>query len=152
MKTIALALFIASPLFAAVLGGEYEVPAPQELKSQAVFPIKYDVTSTGIMQRQISYALPEDLTAGSKIVINLKETGITKEGMTTFSDPQAKATCIDNAEAMTCIVKYDFNLITKEVDAFLMKKYAGDINLGKRLNVGRIFSNEPGGVVRYSKK
>lgn len=136
---------------AATFPATYQVPVETNLRSYAMFDLK-DATVNRDENNviSISYCLPHDI-AGEGKMIELTGTAPAKDGVffsVTWEATNTSGQCVESAGILTCMLRYPnipFN--AADTEEYLNRKYAGDENLDKRVNVMRVFSSNAIGIL-----
>ena len=152
MKNIfALALLSLSLPVLADAYGTYTVPVPPELAPFAQFVLNdSQITSdnTGVV---VSYDLPIELVGPNHptIVLGGKQR---PGGIMILQGEYGDASCFTRAEKVECIVQYeDLEIDLAGVERILAARNIGPHERELRLQVAKIFSGEPVGIVEISR-
>lgn len=146
MKSICL-IFLITMTNAFALEMSYQVPVAEELKSFADFKITGKTTINAQGLRVIDYKLPEELTGSGYGSIVLTEKRVHSLD-TIFKGDLGKALCKEEQGELNCHVEYeDLNIDMTAVESFINTKFQDPTERMNRLEVAKIFSGEPVGIL-----
>ncbi len=153
---LALGLTLPAPatVAAVAVSGMYQVPADGAAATErADFPVSEIALTGSVGERRLHFELPEDLTGGKVVAVDMKELVGSKGVFVTFKGDSADegASCDVLATAVVCIVHYRPDIAAKAtLEAFLSKKYKAPAKLGRMLATALRYQNEPAGVLTFS--
>ena len=130
--------------------GAYTVPVPPELAPYATFMLNDSNVmsdSTGVV---VSYDLPAELVGPNHptIILSGKQR---QGGIMILEGKYGEASCFTRAEKVECIVQYDdLEIDLAGVESILNQRIADPHERELRLQVAKIFSGEPVGIVEIN--
>ncbi len=146
MKSLTLLVLLLNS-FALQAAVTYTVPVPAELEAFATFPnlpARYVQEGTQIT---VSYRLPEELVGNQTTVIALRgEMKNPREFR--LKGEHGDARCQSAHQRLNCIVEYkDLPIDERALGLFIEQKFPERVEQLARLEVARLFSGEPIGVI-----
>lgn len=147
MKAILVFTLFSLISFGALAQITYSVPVPHELEPYAVFPnMESEYVQNGD-HLTVRYPLPLELVGATRDVITLSG-HMTNPRHFRLRGDHADARCNDIGGKLSCTVEYK-DLVIDEIavrDA-IVQKFPDPFEQDMRLQVARIFSGEPIGII-----
>lgn len=142
MAALLLALPVAA-LAADGVSGEYLVPVPEELREFANFSVEPTLDNDR-SPRSIRFALPAELI-GEATTIELRRQ---RDG--SFSGPKADARCTRDEFDFSCETRFkNLDIDLDKAATAIATKFDDPREIDGRIQVARIFSTEPLGILSY---
>ena len=147
MKAFLVFTFFSLISFGALAQITYSVPVPQELEPYAVFPNMESEYIQNGDHLTIRYPLPVELVGADRNVITLSGR-MTNPRHFRLRGESVDARCNDIDGKLNCTVDYkDLEVNEQSVREAIIQKFPDPFEQGMRLQVARIFSGEPIGII-----
>lgn len=144
MKFLILACLLPLTVLARPVRGTYEVPAPEELKPFATFPVKFKSEEYDNGERAITFPLPAQLT-GETLNLSMAETS---PGI--WTGDNITANCAQSGRFFECKMTFqNLPIDSAKVEEVLRQNYPLEADLRQAIELADRFKAEPAGILRY---
>lgn len=133
--------------FGALAQITYSVPVPHELEPYAIFPNMESEYIQNGDHLTVRYPLPVELVGATRDVITLSGSMANPRHFR-LRGTNADARCNDTGGKLQCTVEYkDLEVNDQAVHDAIVQKFPDPFEQSMRLQVARIFSGEPIGII-----